>query len=188
MRSIYGLKSIAIAASVLMLWGCAKEEPKEGKPTNAQASVKQGKQDDLLKDTQKVGTPEYGYVYVPKDWAHFKDVDGNNSLQMSKGDGSQILSLNIVKGPETASLQDYANSLAKGMEGKGITDIKGAKTKIKQYDALQLYGTYKNGANYLIVWVFKPEDGKAHYIALEGPKDQIMQQVRLIEEGGWFSS
>lgn len=139
-------------------------------------------------DTKKVGTPEYGYVNVPSDWANFVDVDGNNSFQVCSIDKSTIISLNIMQGEESAGLEDYASSIAYRMEQDGGKELQAARVKIKNIDAVQVYGKYDDGNYILVTWVFEAEDGKVHYIAAEGTRDKILDAVGYIENGGWSAN
>lgn len=74
------------------------------------------------------------------------------------------------------------------MENGGAKDIKGAQVKIKEYDALQVYGYYENGSYLVVAWLFESEDGKIRYIAAEGTKEGIMEAVGYIENGGWLAN
>jgi hypothetical protein len=185
-----------VTLSITTLIGCSNqgEEPKKSMAKESEktsvhtSSTETNAPKEIAKDTKKVGTPEYGYVNVPTDWANFIDVDGTTSFQVSKVDQSEIISLNIFEGPEEAKLEDFANSVAINMEGNGGKDIKAAKVKIKDQDALQVYGSYDNGTYFVVAWVFETEDGKVHYIAAEGTKDTILEAVGYIEKGGWSAN
>lgn len=196
---------VAIAAvSLVTLVGCSEQNEDNNKEElKTSSTVVQEKADTKLQETttdkesdeaasgaetKKVGTEEYGYINVPNDWVNFKDIDGNTSFQVSKIDQSQIISLNIFNGPEGSTLEDAANSVAYNMENGGAIDIKGARVKIKDYDALQVYGSYENGAKMLVAWLFKSNDGKIRYIAAEGTKEGIMEAVGYIENGGWSAN
>ncbi|MCM3570837.1 hypothetical protein [Neobacillus mesonae] len=139
-----------------------------------------------LEKMKKVGKEGFGYVQVPLDWVNFKDVNPNTSYQISSKDGSQIISINVFKDAgKDANEETYANIVAANMESGGGQDIKGAKVTLGKYDALQVYGSYKEGTYFVVAWVFKGEDGQFHYISAEGPKENILQVVGYVEKGGW---
>lgn len=158
----------------------------EAAEDNTKIENKATKTDINMDNMKKVGKEEYGYVNVPKDWVNFKDVNPNTSFQVSSMDGSQIISLNVFKDAgKDATLETYANIVAANMKNDGGKDIKGASVTLGKYQALQVYGSYKQGNYFLVAWVFKAEDGKYHYVCAEGVKDKILDVVSFIEKGGW---
>ena len=55
-----------------------------------------------------------------------------------------------------------------------VTGVTGATVTIgknKKYTAYQVYMYYPSYSTYLVTYWFEAEDGKVHYIALEGPQE-----------------
>ena len=123
-------------------------------------------------DTKVVGDDNYGYISIPSNWNKFYDIDGNNSLQYSYAN-VYIVSLNVLEG--TSSAKDYAsNYMYNKQNSSDVTGVTGATVKIgknKEYTAYQVYMYYPSDSTYLVTYWFEAEDGKIHYIALEGPQE-----------------
>ena len=123
-------------------------------------------------DTKVVGDDNYGYISIPSNWNKFYDVDGNNSLQYSYAN-VYIVSLNVLEG--TSSAKDYAsNYMYNKQNSSDVTGVTGATVTIgknKEYTAYQVYMYYPSDSTYLVTYWFEAEDGKIHYIALEGPQE-----------------
>ena len=56
-------------------------------------------------EIQRVGSPEYGYVDIPKSWVRFKDLRGGNVIQYSDRTDINIITLNSIP-REKANLKD----------------------------------------------------------------------------------
>ncbi|WP_066308939.1 hypothetical protein [Bacillus sp. FJAT-29814] len=152
------------------------ETTKNNETANTETSV----------EMKKVGEEEYGYVHVPNDWVKFVDVNPNTSYQVSSTDTKKIISINVFEDAgQDANLETYATIVWTNMEKNGGKDIQGAKVKLGDYDALQVYGVYNNGTMFLVTWVFQAEDGKYRYVSAEGPKEGITDVVGYVEKGGW---
>lgn len=125
----------------------------------------------INEETQVVGDTTYGYLTIPKDWIKFYDVDGNTSIQYSYA-GVYIVSLNYLE-DTTYSAKEYASNFMYNKQNDSSVDgVTGATVQIgknKEYTAYQVYMYYPSDATYLITYWFEAEDGKTHYIALEGP-------------------
>ena len=122
--------------------------------------------------TKVVGDEKYGYISVPSNWAKFYDVDGNDSLQYSYAN-VYIVSLNILDGQYSA--KEYAsNYMYNKQNSNEVTGVTGATVTIgknKEYTAYQVYMYYPSDSTYLVTYWFEADDGKVHYIALEGPQE-----------------
>ena len=130
-----------------------KEENTEEKPT-----VEEGK--------KLIGDNVYGYVQVPSNWMKFNDVDGNDSIQYTDiGDMGYIVSLNTVEEGTTPY------SAATNIKNHIITENADAKvvySKIAKYYGYKVEAKYPDGT-YLDAYLFKADDGKLHYVSIEGP-------------------
>jgi len=121
-------------------------------------------------NTKLVGNDNYGYINIPNDWYDFKDVDGNDSLQYSYGT-TFIVTMNLVD-TELSAKELAENFMYNKQQSSEVEGVTGATITIgdkDQYTAYQVYMYYKQDNVYLITYWFEAEDGKVHYLALEGP-------------------
>ena len=142
-------------------------------------------------DTQIIGSDEYGYVKVPKNWFRFKDVKGGNDIQYSDGSTYNIVTLNIfrpsqlgISETEYASIDPIyvANSVLSGQKNtSAFQKVWGAKSKIGEYDAYVVNSITTSG-KYFVTWVFRANDGKIHYTSLEGNEATIEELLPMIEK------
>ena len=142
-------------------------------------------------DTQIIGSDEYGYVKVPKNWFRFKDVKGGNDIQYSDGSSYNIVTLNIfrpsqlgISETEYASIDPIyvANSVLSGQKNtSAFQKVWGAKSKIGEYDAYVVNSITTSG-KYFVTWVFRANDGKIHYTSLEGNEATIEELLPMIEK------
>lgn len=142
-------------------------------------------------DTQIIGSDEYGYVKVPKNWFRFKDVKGGNDIQYSDGSTYNIVTLNIfrpsqlgISETEYASIDSIyaANSVLSGQKNtSAFRKVWGAKSKIGEYDAYVVNSITTSG-KYFVTWVFRANDGKIHYASLEGNEATIEELLPMIEK------
>ena len=122
-------------------------------------------------ETTVVGDNKYGYINIPKNWGKFYDVDGNTSLQYSYAN-LYIVSLNYFEDTKYTAEEYATNYLNNRLNSSEVTGVTGATVQIgknKEYTAYQVYMYYPSDSTYLITYWFEAEDGKVHYIALEGP-------------------
>lgn len=134
-------------------------------------------------ETKKVGQDKYGFVQVPSSWVNFKDVDlpdDSKVIQYSDPLGSSIITLNVIENFDQ-NIEDAAQATAQNIQSNGV-DVKGAKVKIDNYDAYQLYGLYEDQGLMLIVWYFMDENNNLHYVSAEGPLDTISNVVGYVEK------
>lgn len=142
-------------------------------------------------DTQIIGSDEYGYVKVPKNWFRFKDLKGGNDVQYSDGSTYNIVTLNIfrpsqlgISETEYASIDPIyvANSVLSGQKNtSAFQKVWGAKSKIGEYDAYVVNSITTSG-KYFVTWVFRANDGKIHYASLEGNEATIKELLPMIEK------
>lgn len=142
-------------------------------------------------DTKVIGSDEYGYVKVPKDWVNFKDINGGNDIQSSDTSSYNVVTLNIfrpsqlgISEAEYASIdpKQVANSVYSRQESSQMFEkISGSKSKIGGYDAYVI-NTLTNTGKYFITYIFKADDGKIHYTSIEGDKDTVTKMIPLLEE------
>ena len=117
-------------------------------------------------EEQRVGNSAYGYITIPGDWVAYQDTNSNNSLQYT--DGSYIVTLKAVESSQSSALS-YATAVKRNFEGDGV-DTTGATVSLGKYKAYQVYGYYTSVSKWHVCWIFEAEDGKTHFISVEGPE------------------
>lgn len=139
-------------------------------------------------ETQRAGAEGLGYVDIPADWGRFRDLDGGTDLQYSDPTGKNIVTMNTIDfstlTEEEASLLNVdtaAMSIWSSIEARGGKDIQGARVKLGEYDANQIYAYFEDGI-ILVAWIFQSADGEYHYLAAEGPADTVADVVNIVEE------
>mgnify|MGYP004566698081 FL=1 len=123
-------------------------------------------------DKKVVGDEKYGYITIPSNWTKFYDINGNGSLQYSYAN-VYVVSLNILNG-QNSSKEYASNYMYNKQNSSDVTGVTGATVTIgknKKYTAYQVYMYYPSYSTYLVTYWFEAEDGKVHYIALEGPQE-----------------
>ena len=147
--------------------------------------------DNKTTDTKVIGSDEYGYVKVPKDWIDFKDINGGNDIQSSDTSSYNVVTLNIfrpsqlgISEAEYASIDPklVANSVyTKHKNSQLFEKMSGTKSKIGGYDAYVINTLTKTG-KYFVTYIFKADDGKIHYTSIEGDKDTVDTMIPLLEK------
>ena len=144
----------------------------DGKEVSQEEIIEDGENNNN-KNTTIVGDDKYGYITIPNNWVKFYDINGNTSLQYSYAN-IYIISLNYFEDSEYTA-KEYASNYMYNKQNSGdVTGVTGATVKIgknKEYTAYQIYMYYPYDATYLVTYWFEAEDGKVHYIALEGPEE-----------------
>ena len=117
-------------------------------------------------DTMYVGDSYFGYVKVPKSWHKFVDVDGNTTFQYTDiGDTGYIITLNTYE--ENIDKYTAAKNIKEHIESEG-NEASYRYTKIAKYWGYVVEAKYTDGT-YLNAYLFKADDGKLHYVSIEGP-------------------
>ena len=137
--------------------------------------------------TQRVGTPEFGFVDVPADYVVFHDANGGTDLQYSDASGTSIITLNVFdmeSVPEDLRADftpyDAAQSVASNIDEGGPSSIQGATVELAGRQAYQVYAYFDDGT-FLVTWVVDDPAGTIHYVAVEGPESTILDNVELVE-------
>ncbi len=117
-------------------------------------------------DTIVIGDDHFGYVKVPSNWHKFVDVDGNDTFQYSDiGDLGYIVTLQTYE--EDITPLQAAMNIKNHITSEGETATY-KYTKIAKYYGYVVNAKYADGT-YLDAYLFKADDGKLHYVAIEGP-------------------
>ena len=190
MKKVITLTSILLCSLCLAACNTTKNSSAEKtETTSVQETTTVA--ESTIKDTQVIGSDAYGYVKVPKTWIQFKDVNGGDDIQYSDGTDINIVTLNTFKaeqfGISESELEkvdpiQISNSIYQSKsESSDFSKVWGSKSRIGGYDAYQVNCIAKTG-KYLVIWIFKSDDGKFRYVSLEGDLDTIKELAPTIEE------
>ena len=120
------------------------------------------------KNSYRVGSKDYGYVSVPNSWSPFGLSPENQTIQYTDGTGWIVTLYSVDQSTITA--KNWANNIVAQMNSVGASDIGMEETEVNEFGGYKLFGYYSNVSTYLAAWVINGNDGKVHYIAIEGPE------------------
>ena len=191
MKKVITLTSILLCSICLAACNTTKNTSAEKTETTSVQETTVATTTAPIKDTQWIGSDDYGYVKVPQSWIQFKDVNGGDDIQYSDGTDINIVTLNTFKaeqfGISESELEkvdpiQISNSIYQSKsESSDFSKVWGSKSRIGGYDAYQVNCIAKTG-KYLVIWIFKSDDGKFRYVSLEGNLDTIKELAPTIEE------
>ena len=191
MKKVITLSSILLCSLCLAACNTTKNTSAEKTETTSVQETTVATTTAPIKDTQWIGSDDYGYVKVPQSWIQFKDVNGGDDIQYSDGTDINIVTLNTFKaeqfGISESELEkvdpiQISNSIYQSKsESPDFSKVWGSKSTIGGYDAYQVNCIAKTG-KYLVIWIFKSDDGKFRYVSLEGDLDTIKELALTIEE------
>lgn len=146
------------------------------------------KNDVKMEETQRVGSDDYGYIDIPKNWLKFRDVDGGDSIQYTDGSGYNIVTMNAytkekakIQEREEFTAQTIANRIYYNWQNnKNVNRVWGSKGAVAGNEAYQVNIIMKSG-QYLVSWIFK-KDEKVYLIALEGNRETLIKLPPYIEK------
>ena len=196
MKKIVSLSTLLVCCLCLAACNTSKSKKEAASETTTVQETTTAQEtttvaESTIKDTQVIGSDAYGYVKVPKTWIQFKDVNGGDDIQYSDGTDINIVTLNTFKaeqfGISESELEkvdpiQISNSIYQSKsESSDFSKVWGSKSTIGGYDAYQVNCIAKTG-KYLVIWIFKSDDGKFRYVSLEGNLDTIKELAPTIEE------
>jgi len=191
MKKVITLSSILLCSLCLAACNTTKNTSAEKTETTSVQETTVATTTAPIKDTQWIGSDDYGYVKVPQSWIQFKDVNGGDDIQYSDGTDINIVTLNTFKaeqfGISESELEkvdpiQISNSIYQSKsESSDFSKVWGSKSRIGGYDAYQVNCIAKTG-KYLVIWIFRSDDGKFRYVSLEGNLDTIKELAPTIEE------
>ena len=191
MKKLITLSSILLCSLCLAACNTTKNTSAEKTETTSVQETTVATTTPPIKDTQWIGSDDYGYVKVPQSWIQFKDVNGGDDIQYSDGTDINIVTLNTFKaeqfGISESELEkvdpiQISNSIYQSKsESPDFSKVWGSKSTIGGYDAYQVNCIAKTD-KYLVIWIFKSDDGKFRYVSLEGDLDTIKELAPTIEE------
>ena len=191
MKKVITLSSILLCSLCLVACNTTKNTSAEKTETTSVQETTVATTTAPIKDTQWIGSDDYGYVKVPQSWIKFKDVNGGDDIQYSDGTDINIVTLNTFKAEQFSISESelekvdpiqISNSIYQSKsESPDFSKVWGSKSRIGGYDAYQVNCIAKTG-KYLVIWIFKSDDGKFRYVSLEGNLDTIKELAPTIEE------
>lgn len=114
-----------------------------------------------------IGNDEFGYLKADGVWLDFVDIDSNDTLQYSSG--LYIVTL-YAASTDKISATDYASRIYDSMKEDDIESLmKTNATIADKYSANVISGYYYDDNTWIFIWIFEAEDGKTHYVSIEGP-------------------
>lgn len=195
MKKIITLSTLLLCS--LSLIACSNSDKKNEVKTEASSSVQEASSQESsssqkqTEETQVVGSDDYGYVKVPKSWVHFKEIEGGDDIQYCDGTDVNIVTLNTFK-PEQFGISESEYAALETVQistsiyeskqkSQDFSKVWGSKSTIGGYEAYVVNCIAKNG-KYLIIWVFKSDDGKFRYVSLEGVPEVLKNLLPMVEE------
>ena len=195
MKKIITLSTLLLCS--LSLIACSNSEKKNEVKTEASSSVQEASSQESsssqkqTEETQIVGSDDYGYVKIPKSWVHFKEIEGGDDIQYCDGTDVNIVTLNTFK-PEQFGISESEYAALETVQistsiyeskqkSQAFSKVWGSKSTIGGYEAYVVNCIAKNG-KYLIIWVFKSDDGKFRYVSLEGVPEVLKNLLPMVEE------
>ena len=195
MKKIITLSTLLLCS--LSLIACSKSEKTNEVKTEASSSVQEASSQEpsssqkQTEETQVVGSDDYGYVKIPKSWVHFKEIEGGDGIQYCDGTDVNIVTLNTFK-PEQFGISESEYAALETVQistsiyeskqkSQDFSKVWEAKSTIGGYEAYVVNCIAKNG-KYLIIWIFKSDDGKFRYVSLEGVPEVLKNLLPMVEE------
>ena len=195
MKKIITLSTLLLCS--LSLIACSNSEKKNEVKTEASSSVQEASSQESsssqkqTEETQVGGSDDYGYVKIPKSWVHFKEIEGGDDIKYCDGTDVNIVTLNTFK-PEQFGISESEYAALETVQistsiyeskqkSQDFSKVWGSKSTIGGYEAYVVNCIAKNG-KYLIIWVFKSDDGKFRYVSLEGVPEVLKNLLPMVEE------
>ena len=188
---------LACLLSLVLLGACGRETqpsqpPKSSEMTSSEPSQSSKQEEGQVstENTQRIGSDDYGYVNIPKDWVRFHDANGGDDIQYSDGTDINIISLNTITAEKAGvadlsqvSAEEMANRFYVGWESKKevTKQIAGSRTTLAGNVAYKITILTHKG-KIMVIWVLGTPDKKIYYISLEGTKAALVNVLPLIEQ------
>ncbi|MER0122255.1 hypothetical protein ABPH35_01195 [Streptococcus sp. ZJ93] len=192
MKKNIGIVSMILVAS-LALSACSTNDSTSTKDnsqpvSSSRPAVSSSTERPTSQELQRVGSDDYGYIDIPKNWLRFTDVDSGDSIQYTDGSGYNIVTLNgytrekaNLNADEAFTAETMANRIASVWhEHPEVEEIWGDMREVAGHEAFQVNVMLKSKQQ-LVTWVFK-KDERIYMIAYEGSKESLEQFTPYIEK------
>ena len=134
------------------------------------------------KDTQWVGSDDYGYLKVPKSWVQSNAGGNNVDFMYSDGTDKNAISVKSINADGKDFTNMQTNFEQKIKENPRFTNVRTDKGNIGGYDALKIYADYNNNSSKVVIWLFKSDDNMIRLVTLEGNLEIVNEITPMVEE------
>ena len=118
---------------------------------------------------KKVGSEELGYIVIPEDWVEKAFPEATAVGKQYYDNVSHYVTM-IVYDTIQLDAKAYVDSVKVALEGRGATEISTTEATITNYQGYQVSAYDNLTSKWIYCYIFETENGKTHYIALEGPE------------------
>lgn len=134
------------------------------------------------KDTQWVGSDDYGYLKVPKSWVQSNAGGNNVDFMYSDGSDKNAISVKSINADGKDFTIMQTNFEQKIKENPRFTNVRTDKGNIGGYDAVKIYADYNNNSRKVVIWLFKSDDNMIRLVTLEGNLEIVNEITPMVEE------
>lgn len=134
------------------------------------------------KDTQWVGSDDYGYLKVPKSWVQSNAGGNNVDFMYSDGSDKNAISVKSINADGKDFTIMQTNFEQKIKENPRFTNVRTDKGNIGGYDAVKIYADYNNNSRKVVIWLFKSDDNMIRLVTLEGDLEIVNEMTPMVEE------
>lgn len=156
----------------LLLGGIVKFGNSVEKIIEEDVEIVEEEEDEVTKPAASgknyVGDSDFGYLEVDETWSNYEDEEESEMLRYSSG--LYLISLYAVPKLQ-ANSENYQTNVLEALEKEGVENATSEVTKLDEYDAYKISGYYADKNMHLVIWIFEAEDGKTHYVSVEGPDE-----------------
>lgn len=146
---------------------------KDSKPKLEPNKPKQPDNVSASKTYQIIGSNNYGYMQIPKNWKRF--VDKNNvkttNIQYISHDLRYVITMTALAKDTNITPLDYLKTIEEKYKKNNVVQYaKMTRERIsnKKYETYRLDMYLEDDKVWLSVWVFRAEDDRIHYVSIEG--------------------
>ncbi len=134
------------------------------------------------KDTQWIGSDDYGYLKVPKSWVQSNAGGNNVDFMYSDGSDKNAISVKSINADGKDFTDMQTNFEQKIKENPRFTNVRTDKGNIGGYDAVKIYADYNNNSKKVVIWLFKSDDNMIRLVTLEGNLEIVNEITPMVEE------
>lgn len=133
------------------------------------------------KTTQRIGTPEHGYVDVPSDWERLVEGVNGNEFAYADEEKEDKVIMNSAPVSDTMTARLFANGQFSDATAAGVNQPQMSEMKVSNYDAFQVFYYTKDTEQWTFKFIFEAEDQRVHYIQVI-VKDNTSALVNSVPE------
>lgn len=114
--------------------------------------------------TQRIGTPEHGYVDIPSDWERLVEGVEEGEFAYADEDNKNRVVLSSVAMDGVTDARAYANGQYSAATAAGYSLPQMSEIKVSTYDAFEVYYYSKDAEQWTFKYIFSAEDNRIHVI------------------------